>query len=77
MKILIVSRDIAVLQPLVKRLVAAGIPFVFCKAPDMPSYWEVWIKNEVEASRAGSRLPIEAASRPLSGQFATAGATDN
>jgi hypothetical protein len=75
-KMLLASRDIVVLEPVAKELVASGIPIAVCKASDLSSYVEIWIQRDSERS-AGPRLVVRgvvpgaatraAVNRPCSG----------
>ena len=49
-KMLLASRDIVVLEPVAKELVASGIPIAVCKACDLSSYVEVWLQRDGECS---------------------------
>ena len=57
MKMLLASRDFLALQPVAKRLVAAGIPIALCKAAGFCCYLEVWIQRDGDFCLARKLLP--------------------
>jgi len=59
-KMLLASKDVVVLEPVAKELVASGIPIAVCKACDMSSYVEVWIQRDGECW-AGPKLVVRGA----------------